>query len=121
MANHQPDLAGSILERISRDRAVQEAFECLLTETSGLRAEILELTRAMAHPLRQRYLTTAEVAKMFGVSETTVRWQTINQTWPAWRDGWKMRFGPEEVSAIEEGEAQTAASSLDAVRAPATQ
>ncbi|WP_400158536.1 helix-turn-helix domain-containing protein [Arthrobacter sp. BPSS-3] len=102
MDNQQPDLAGKILERISTDRAVQEAFQRLLDEMQGFRAEVRELSRAMSDPARQRYLTTAEVAKLFGVSEATVRRRVKDETWPAWRDGRQMRFGPAEIAAIEE-------------------
>jgi excisionase family DNA binding protein len=102
MDKYQSELADNILERISTDRAVQEAFQRFADELQGFRAEIHELSRAMSDPTPQRYLTTSEVAKMFGASEATVRKRVNDETWPAWRDGRQMRFGSDEIAAIEE-------------------
>jgi excisionase family DNA binding protein len=102
MGNDQSELAGRILERISTDKAVQEAFQRLLEELQGFRAEIGELRREMANPTPARYLSTSEVAEMFGVSTATVRGRVNDGVWPAWRDGRQIRFGPAEIAAIEE-------------------
>lgn len=100
--NDQSELADRILERISTDKAVQEALQRLLEELVGFRADIGELRQEMANPSPARYLTTSEVAELFGVSEATVRKRVNDKTWPAWRDGRQIRFGPEEIAVIEE-------------------
>lgn len=92
--------ADQILERISTDRALHEAIKRLLEEVQGFRADINDLRREMTSPSVPRYLNTADVAEMFGVSTETVRRRVNNGVWPAWRDGRHMRFGPEEIATI---------------------
>lgn len=46
------------------------------------------------------FYTVPEVARMFRVCEETVRRRVRKKTWPAWRDGVQIRFGPEDIDAI---------------------
>lgn len=101
MDNYQSELADRMLERISTDKALQEAFQRYSEELQGFRADIRELRQEMANPAPARYLTTSEVAEMFGVSDATVRRRVNDGIWPAWRDGRQIRFGPEDIEAIK--------------------
>jgi excisionase family DNA binding protein len=77
-------------------------LERMAEEIAGLREEVRQLREALTSPTPPAYLTTREVARIFQVSYETVRRRVAAGKWPAWRDGCQIRFGPEEIAAIEE-------------------
>ncbi|WP_457963231.1 helix-turn-helix domain-containing protein [Arthrobacter sp. D1-29] len=103
MDNHQSDLPGRILERISTDKAVHEAMQRFWEEIQGFRADINGLRQEVANPSPARYLTTSEVVEMFGISTETVRRRVKDGVWPAWRNGRQIRFGRDEIRPSRSG------------------
>jgi excisionase family DNA binding protein len=99
---NRPLTAEQIIARIASDSALHDVIQRLLEEMQGFRADINQLRQAIASPDRRKYLTTSEVAELFGVGEQTVRNRVNSGKWPAWRDGQVIRFGAEDVEAIRE-------------------